>query len=447
MGHRRGTARLRVLLLAVLVLSGVLTGGLTGCSYSSQEPGLLGRGSDAPTDPAADRRSTPFPAPSRASSGGPSPGRGSADPATGPPVLGDAVWTSADGRAVTVRIAVHAVRRLPGGTVLDWSVTPLSAPGLSSAGLPAVDLGLTPAGRPAIALVDPTDDQVYRPLLRRDGGCVCSAVGPAVEGWRIGTTRLLQIAFPPLPAGLTRVDVGVGTVPVLGGVPVTAVGRVPRAEPGVDLARPIQLPAPYLAGPGFDYPGEGGQRLAVQPHQILAGPTATSLVWRVQALTAGAGLERAATPPLATSNPRITGNRAAASGPVLRVGERRFGSRLATDRASGPDSVTCLCTDLRVGTQGLRSRDQVATLVTTYDPLPPGTREVLVEFPGYGERRLDVTLVPGPRPQPTIPDADPQYWTSVTGAAPSWDLDAWPTPLPDPRLLADTEAVVDELVR
>src|SRR6476646_11194000 len=34
------------------------------------------------------------------------------------PVVGAAIWTSADGLDVTVRIAVHAVRRVAGGTVL-----------------------------------------------------------------------------------------------------------------------------------------------------------------------------------------------------------------------------------------------------------------------------------------------------------------------------------------
>jgi hypothetical protein len=46
------------------------------------------------------------------------------------PVVGEVMWTSADGLDIAVRIAVHAVRRVTGGTVLDWSVTPLHGPGL-----------------------------------------------------------------------------------------------------------------------------------------------------------------------------------------------------------------------------------------------------------------------------------------------------------------------------
>jgi hypothetical protein len=45
-------------------------------------------------------------------------------------VVGEATWTSADGLDITMRLAVHAVRRVPGGTVLDWSVTPLHGRGL-----------------------------------------------------------------------------------------------------------------------------------------------------------------------------------------------------------------------------------------------------------------------------------------------------------------------------
>ena len=55
------------------------------------------------------------------------------------PVVGEAVWTSGEGLGLTVRIAVHAVRRIPGATVLDWSVTPLSGAGLNSGdAVPAV---------------------------------------------------------------------------------------------------------------------------------------------------------------------------------------------------------------------------------------------------------------------------------------------------------------------
>ncbi|MET1007126.1 MAG: hypothetical protein ABWX96_16375, partial [Propionibacteriaceae bacterium] len=87
---------------------------LVGCTYSREEPGLFGRRSPASDAPPARVDHSPRP------------------PATNPalPVLADAVWTSADGHDVQVRIGVHAVRRISGATVLDWSVTPLKVPDL-----------------------------------------------------------------------------------------------------------------------------------------------------------------------------------------------------------------------------------------------------------------------------------------------------------------------------
>ena len=48
------------------------------------------------------------------------------------PVMGERVWTTGEGLRVVVRLAVHAVRRIEGATVLDWSITPISAPRLQS---------------------------------------------------------------------------------------------------------------------------------------------------------------------------------------------------------------------------------------------------------------------------------------------------------------------------
>ena len=103
------TVRLGV---APIVLSALLV--VAGCTYSEQEPGLL-------------ERETPQPSVGPPSST--SPPTASPLPVTNPelPVAGESVWTSADGLDVQVRFAVHAVRRVDGGTVLDWSVTPIRA--------------------------------------------------------------------------------------------------------------------------------------------------------------------------------------------------------------------------------------------------------------------------------------------------------------------------------
>ena len=61
------------------------------------------------------------------------------------PVAAEAEWTTAEGLNISTRFAIHAVRRLQDATVVDWSVTPLSAPGYGLGDrLPSwVDLGLS----------------------------------------------------------------------------------------------------------------------------------------------------------------------------------------------------------------------------------------------------------------------------------------------------------------
>ena len=98
----------------------------TGCTYTKEEPGLFrARESQSPT---IEKTQSP-PAP------------------TNPklPVAAEAEWTTAEGLNISTRFAIHAVRRLEDATVVDWSVTPLSAPGYArGADLPSwVDLGLS----------------------------------------------------------------------------------------------------------------------------------------------------------------------------------------------------------------------------------------------------------------------------------------------------------------
>ena len=114
---------------------------LGACTWSENEPGLLHRRADTE------------------SPGPPSPDR--ANPSL--PVAGETTWTSAEGQRVTTRIAVHAVRRTTGMTVLDWSVTPLSAPGRQDGDEmpPGFDLGLDrPDGGINIVLLDPATERV-----------------------------------------------------------------------------------------------------------------------------------------------------------------------------------------------------------------------------------------------------------------------------------------------
>ena len=86
--------RLVVVLAAASLLSG-------GCTYAREEPGLFrGRATSSPTiEPPQ------LPAP------------------TNPelPVAAEAEWTTAEGLQISTRFAIHAVRRLEVGTVVDWS--------------------------------------------------------------------------------------------------------------------------------------------------------------------------------------------------------------------------------------------------------------------------------------------------------------------------------------
>jgi hypothetical protein len=168
---------------------------LHGLHYAKEEPGLFHtRASQSPTV-----EQTVPPAP------------------TNPklPVAAEAEWTTAEGLKITTRFAIHAVRRLEDATVVDWSVTPLGAPGFGRGDrLPSwVDLGLsrTSEGDINMFLLDPAGGKVYRTLSHQSrrlfNRCLCTPLWLAQQGLRIGETRLLQASFPPLPAALDFIDV------------------------------------------------------------------------------------------------------------------------------------------------------------------------------------------------------------------------------------------------
>ncbi|MGI3786283.1 MAG: hypothetical protein ACRYG2_36525, partial [Janthinobacterium lividum] len=132
------------------MLACFLVAGLGSCSWGAQEPGLF-RTPD-----------TTAPAPSPSLTGLPAP----TDPRL--PVVGEALWTTAEGNGVTIRFAVHAVRRTSGATVLDWSVTPITSPGRQPGdSLPSdTDLGLDRSlpGQQDLVLLDTSTARAYRPL-------------------------------------------------------------------------------------------------------------------------------------------------------------------------------------------------------------------------------------------------------------------------------------------
>src|SRR5829696_8409747 len=132
-------------LVAVVAAGCVLS---SGCTYAKEEPGLFRN--NATSSPTVE--TLPPPAP------------------TNPelPVAAEAEWTTAEGLHISTRFAIHAVRRIQGATVVDWSVTPLSSPdyGIGDR-LPSwADLGLSRSSEGDINmfLLDPANGKVYRTL-------------------------------------------------------------------------------------------------------------------------------------------------------------------------------------------------------------------------------------------------------------------------------------------
>ena len=425
--------------MAPIVAAALLV--VAGCTYSEREPGLLDRDTPQPTVGPLSSKS-PATAPSL--------------PAANPelPVAGEAVWTSADGLDVQVRFAVHAVRRVDGGTVLDWSVTPIRAPNRrpGDAVPDSIDLGLSRRWESSanIFLVDARSRTVYRPLLRAPDSdyCLCTPIWLSQRSLRIGVTTLLQVAFPELPDALRTVDVDIPTVPQFWRVPVTPVGQVPVANRPTDLRRPAEVRSRVARSDMFRY-GASEQVFRVRVHRVIAGGTFTSLEWAIVSVTGGDGVEAASAPPFASANAAtVTAhNPVAASGPVLRVGVGAtiLHARVVTNRLTSGKADECLCTDLRSWAAVLRQPDKVATVVTNYPALPKGTRQVEVVFDGLDPMSVMVTpasdaSIRTARPVPT----NPRFWRlQRSDPQTGWQTGEWPTPVPTRAQLEGYTAAVD----
>ena len=419
-----------VLALALLVL--------TGCTWSETEPGLFGE---------------------HANTDSPSP---SAQARTGPslPVAGETTWTSAEGQQVTIRFAVHAVRRAPGMTVLDWSITPLSAPGRQDGDeVPSgLDLGLDPTGDGSIdiVLLDPGSQRVYRPLVstrpQRVRHCLCTPLWAAQAALRLGETRLLQVAYPPLPAGTRSVDVVAATLPPFSHVLVSASGQVPTATYPVELGRTPD-PVEPVAAPQFFQTGEDAdtrRAATLQVDEVLASTTSTTVRWTLRSISQQrAFLARPLGPPLvAPARPGakvISTN--AISGPTLAAaGQRPMAVRWMSGEADGKPALQCLCTNLDFWAAGLREPGGAAQLVSNYPPLPRGADQVDIVLPGVAQlTRLPVALAPdgATRVGPATRVAKRTWRYDPAQPSPGWSTAEWPTPVPDPDQLSAYQRRVD----
>ena len=429
---------------------------VSGCTYSSRELGLFGS-DPTPSTPAASPAAS-APKPSLPPPNSPEPGT-----STSLPVLGEQTWVSGEGLALPFRIAIHAVRRFEGGTVLDWSVTPLASPGLR-AGSPlpgSAGLALTrfDQGNINIELIDVAHRRVYRPLTASAGSalqhCLCSPPWVAERDLRVGVTTMLQVAYPALPSDVALIDVDITTVPVFDSVPVTPVGRVPQPGSGVDLARPIEDDTERtIWTEPFAYPAPPGQKLQIGVDRVWAGARVTSIQWTVKTLTAGTAINSILEPPLVAPDSTSVYDYADgyASGPriVAVDGHRRSAMNALgmTTKISGLDRTECLCTDMRLWTTGLQQAGGQVSVVTNLPALPARRQTVDLDFPGlptlHGVPVSRAPIADAASPGTTV--AVPRTWTyRVTEPPSGWTVADWPSPLPNPRQMAGYRRTVEDL--
>lgn len=381
-------------------------------------------------------------------------------------MIGDEVWRSGDGLDITVRIAVHSVRRIAQGTVLDWSVTPLSGPGLRPHdAIPAsLNLGLSRfgEGQANIFLVDGVAKKVYRPLTYRGPSqpqtCLCTPIWLAQRNLRLGETLLLQLAFPELPKTLRTIDVDVTTVPMFSRAPITPEGNFTVATSPVDLARPPHLRPEAGRTEAFRF-APGDQMFTIAVDRVVMSSTNTSLQWTIRSLSTGEGLEVASRPPFA-ARPDDGGrkqppsfNPVSASGPQLVPvnGSRRaaVSAKMITTRLQDKGAQECLCSDLRLWAASLQRAGQQVSVVTNLGPLSRSTTRVDVVFPGLPAITA-VKVVPardGSTRASAPRSAEAGTWFAGTGDLPfGWLSLRWPTPTPSPTQLELYQATVDAIL-
>jgi hypothetical protein len=435
-------------LLAVLGLALALLVG--GCTYDHEEPGLF-------------RVRNPSPSPSRAAVVVPPVvERSNVDL----PVAGERVWTTGEGAGVTVRFAVHAVRRIPGATVLDWSVTPLAAPGVRRGDkLPSqTNLGIARLGEADVAvwLLDPSAQRAYRSLTHKSrreyNHCLCSAPWSVQPELRLGQTRLLQAAYPPLPAGLGFLDVYLANLAPVVHVPVTPVGQVPTTGRRVDLTRPAD-PAPSDSrAVTFRHDGQQSSRISsITIDRVVASRGGTAVKWTLRSLTDQSQYRlQPLGPPISATRPAqvelASGN--PANGPTLRpVGSGGRGGRgleasWMTTRAIGRPAYECLCSDIGLWARALNGSGGTVHLVGLYPALPAGTRTVEVNLPGASAVRVPVTAAPDAarRLGPPVNHTGRTWVYSDDVPPQGWPATEWPSPLPDEWQLPDYRAFVEDIV-
>lgn len=428
--------RLVTVIAAACVLS-------TGCTYARQEPGLFRN--SASQSPTTERSAPPAPT----------------NPAL--PVAAEAEWTTAEGLQINTRFAIHAVRRLADATVVDWSVTPLSAAGYAPGDrLPSwVDLGLsrTSEGDVNMFLLDPTGEKVYRTLSHQSrrlfNRCLCTPLWLAQQGLRIGETRILQATFPPLPNALSFIDVDLINFAPFVHVPVTPIDQVPTASHPTDLTRPPSAALSTLAQQVFRYRQEPRRVQSIAIDRIVVAPGRTSLELTITSVTDQSTfiLEPALSPigGILPDNVDVL-NPDVVSGPMIRPHgvQAAKPTRVSwqTTAVAGRKAYECLCSQLGLWAGSLRREGGQASVASNYPALPAGTRAVDVILPGVATLS-DIPVIEaddsaaqlGP-PTPYAGDT----WTYSSDDPPrGWTTAQWPTPLPDADQLKNYRFFIESL--
>jgi len=431
--------RLAAVIAAACVLS-------TGCTYTTEEPGLFRTGtSQSPTI----ERTKPPPE------------------ATNPnlPVAAEAEWTTAEGLNISTRFAIHAVRRLQDATVVDWSVTPLSAPGYArGADLPSwVDIGLSRSseGDVNMFLVDAPDRKVYRTLSHQSrrlfNRCLCTPLWLAQQGLRIGETRLLQATFPPLPDTLGFIDVDMINLAPFVHIPVTPIGEVPTALHPTDLARRPAGARTTLGQQVFRYRQEPRRVQSISIDRVVASPDGTSLELTIKSVTDQSTfiLEPAMSPigGILPENVDVL-DPDVVSGPMIRPAGIPAAKPLRvswmTAAVAGRKAYECLCSSLGLWAGSLRRQGGQASVASNFPALPAGTQAVDVILPGVATlpgipvvNAADPATRLGP-PKPSAGDT----WSYFSDDPPrGWTTAQWPTPLPEPDQLKNYRFFIESITQ
>jgi hypothetical protein len=415
---------------------------MSGCSYAKQEPGLFRN--NASQSPTTSRSAPPAP--------------------TNPklPVAAEAEWTTAEGLRITTRFALHAVRRLADATVVDWSVTPLSAPGYARGDrLPSwTDLGLsrTSEGDVNMFLLDPSG-KVYRTLSHQSrrlfNRCLCTPLWLVQQGLRMGETRILQATFPPLPAALDFIDVDLINLTPFAHVPVTPIGQVPTAPHPTNLARPPSAVRPTLGQQVFRYRQEPGRVQSIAIDRVVVAPGRTSLELTIKSVTDQSTfiLEPALSPIGGIFPDRVDVlNRDVVSGPMIRphgdVAAKPTRVSWLTTAVANRKAYECLCSQLGLWAGSLRREGGQASVASNYPALPAGTRAVDVILPGVATLS-DIPVVEAADSAPQLGPPKPHTadtWIYYSDDPPhGWTTAQWPTPLPDSDQLKDYRFFIENL--